>query len=101
MAEAEARPTLCFTASFPPEAHFAPTAGELASQLAVSAGVGADDATAIGRSVEAAFTKALNGQSVEGAPAIDVSLCAGETTLDLSVSCGLTTVLTLSHPRPQ
>ncbi|MCX6539572.1 MAG: hypothetical protein NT151_11675 [Acidobacteria bacterium] len=101
MAETEARQTLCFTASFPMEAYFAPTAGELASCLAVSAGLAEDDANAIGRSVETAFTKALNGQSVEGAPAIDVSLCAGETTLDLSVCCGSTSVLTLSHPMPQ
>ena len=101
MAETDARPTLCFAASFPLEAHFASTAGELASRLAVSAGLVEDDANQIGRAVESAFNKALNGQRVEDAPAIDVSLCAGETTLDMSVSCGSTSVLTLSHPRPQ
>jgi len=101
MAETDERPTLCFAATFPLEAHFAPTAGELASRLAVSAGLGEADANAIGRSVEAAFTKALNGHSVEDAPAIEVSLCAGEATVDLSVARGSTSVLALSHPRPQ
>ena len=101
MADTESRPTLCLTANFPPDARFAPTVGELASRLAVSAGMGEDDANALGRSMEEAFAKALNGESVEGAPAIDVSLCAGETTIDLSVSCGSTSVLALSRPRSQ
>ncbi len=101
MAETEARPTLCFTASFPLVADFAPTVGELATRLATFAGVGEDEAITLGRSVEAAFTRALNGQSIAGALAIEVSLCAGDATVDFSVSCGSTSVLALSHPRPQ
>jgi hypothetical protein len=101
MAEIDARPTLCFAATFPLEEQFAPTAGELASRLALSVGLSETDAVGIGRSVEAAFVEALSGQSAGGAPAIEVTLCAGETTLDLSVSRGSTSVLALSHPRPQ
>jgi hypothetical protein len=100
MAETDQHPTLCFTASLPLDGDFAPTAAELASRLALSAGLGEDDANAIGRSVEAAFTGILNGQAVDDASVIDVALCAGDATLDLSVSCGSTAVLTLSRPRP-
>jgi len=100
MAEIDARPTLCFAATFPLDGRFGPTAGELATRLAASIGVGEAEASAIGRSVEAAFAEALDGRGVGGAPAIEVSLCADETTLDLSVSRGSTNVLAVSHPRP-
>jgi hypothetical protein len=93
MADTDHRPTLSFAASFPQDAHFAPTAGDLAARLAVSAGVGDEDARAIGRSVEAAFTRALATESAVFAPAIDVSLNAGQHTIDLSVSCGASTTL--------
>ena len=100
MAETEGRPTLSMTASFPIDARFAPTAGELASRVAVAAGIANSEASAIGQSVEAAYTKALDGSRVERGPAIEVSMCAGETSLDVSVSCGSARVLIVRHPRP-
>jgi len=100
MAEIDARPTLSLTASFPLDARFASTVGELASRLAVAAGMGESDASAMQRLVEKAFADAAKWKGVERAPAIDVSLCAGESTIDFSVSCGSATVLTLVQPRP-
>ncbi|MCX6544629.1 MAG: hypothetical protein NTV05_09460 [Acidobacteria bacterium] len=101
MTVADERPTLCLTATFPPNRDFAPTVGELTSRLAVSAGMGEDEATEVGRSMETAFLKAVNGHRVEDAPPIEVSLCAGETALDLSVSCGSNSFLALGFPRPK
>lgn len=101
MAESDARPILSLASSFPPDAHFAPTVGDLASRLAAAAGLDADDAAAIGKSVKAAFVKAQSGQQVERPTAIDVRLSAGETAVDFVVSCGSARVLTLSRPRPR
>jgi hypothetical protein len=100
MAETAARPTLCFTASFPLDADLGVTAAELANRLAVSGGLSEDEASALGRSVEAAFAEALNPPSADLGDAIELSLCAGDTALDLSMSRGSTTVLTISRPRP-
>ena len=101
MAESDARPVLSLVSSFPPDAHFAPTVGDLASRLAVTAGLGDDDAIAIGKSVEAAFVEAMAGQAGGRATSVDVLLSAGDTTIDFSVACGSARVLTLSRARPR
>jgi len=99
MAETGLRPTLCFNASFPLEAHFSATAGELATRLAQSAGLAEREAREIGRSVDAAFTSVLSGRAANGATAVDISLCARPETFDASVAFGTTSVLAMTRPR--
>ena len=100
MADTDPRPTLCFNASFPLEAHFPATAGELASRLAQSAGLAESDAQEIGRSVDAAFASVLAGQGSNGASSVDLSLCARHDSFDVSVAFGTTSVLAVARPRP-
>jgi hypothetical protein len=100
MADTESRPTLCFNASFPLDADFASTAGELAIRLAEAGGIDEAAAQALGRSVEEAFGKALmDGQT--GVASIDVALCAKETSVELTVSRGATALLELRLARPR
>lgn len=100
MSAADPAQTLCFTATFPPEDQFAPTAGELAGKMALSAGLPEEEAGALARQVEGAFSRALaeaSGRSIQ----IDVGLCAGPSSVDITVKSGSDTLLSESRPRPR
>ncbi|MEI6670178.1 MAG: hypothetical protein WCP29_18690 [Acidobacteriota bacterium] len=101
MVASDPRPTLCLSARFPREASFASTAGELASRLAVAAGVGEAGAAELGRSVESAFGAAVRATGDAAGSDIEVTLCTGDATLDVSVSSGPAMLFAISHPRPQ
>jgi len=96
MTSADPAQTLCFNAAFPPEEQYMQTAGELAGKMAVSAGIADDEAGALARQVEGAFSKALPG----GAP-IELGLCAGPVSVDVTVTCSGATLLNESRPRPK
>ena len=97
MTPAEPAQTLCFNATFPPDELYAQTAGGLAGKLAVSAGLAEDDAGALARQVEGAFSKA-----VAGAPAqVELALCAAEESVDITMTTAGSTLLKVSRPRPR
>ena len=87
---------LTFAASFPPDARFAPTAGELACKLAQTTGC-ADAATQeIRAAVGAAFEAAL---AADGSAGIDLALRAFDASFAADVTCGARSYLHLTHPR--
>jgi hypothetical protein len=88
---------LCFSASFPPEESYAQTAGELTGKLAVSVGFAEDAAGVLARQVEGAFSRAVRGG---GAP-VELALCSGAESVDITVSSAGTTLLSESRPRPR
>jgi len=96
MTSADPAQTLCFNASFPSEEQYVQTAGELAGKMAVSAGVTEDEAGSLARQVEGAFSKVLSGDAQ-----IELGLCAGPESVDVTVTSGGTTLLNASRPRPR
>jgi len=88
---------LAFSASFPAEERFAPTAAALAARLAGSLGCAEPEATAIRADVEAAFRAALSGGAADGAT-IDLTLRASESSFDADVTCGRVALLHCTRP---
>jgi len=101
MVPSESAPTLCFDASFPLDLQFAVTVADLVVRFAVSAGLDDAAADALGRSFEAAFTRALNGEPAGGDAAAAVSLCAGDGGIHVALTCGETSWLDEHLPRPR
>jgi hypothetical protein len=87
---------LTFAASFPRDAQFAPTMGELASKLAQTTGCAESACQEIRAAVGAAFEAAL---ASEGSSDIELALGAAGEGFVTAVTCGGRPYLTLTHPR--
>ncbi len=87
---------LTFAASFPRDAQFAPTMGDLASKLAQTTGCAELACQEIRAAVGAAFEAAL---ASDGSSSIDLALHAAGASFATEVTCGGRPYLTLTHPR--
>jgi hypothetical protein len=89
---------MAFTANFPPEARFAPTAAEIAARLAGACGCAAETADEIRAAVVAAFGAAL-ALAAAATSGIDVTLRAGGSAFEADVACGGHSLLHCSKAR--
>jgi hypothetical protein len=90
---------LTFAASFPPDERYAPMAADLAVKLAASAGCGEAAAEEFRLAVDEAFRQTLGGAQPDG-PRIELSLRTSDASFDADLTCGGTSVLHCSRPRP-
>jgi hypothetical protein len=88
-----------FTASFPRDARFAPTAGELAAKLAQSTGCAGSAILELRDAVSAAFETVLAEPAGETAADVGLTLYAGDTSLATEVTSGPRAYLRVAHPR--
>jgi hypothetical protein len=92
---------LDFSASFPADARFAPTAAELAAKLAQATGCAEGDSQDLRLAVDGAFQRALSGAPVNGASAsIDLVLRSTDASFATDLTCGDRTLLHVTHSRP-
>jgi hypothetical protein len=89
-----------FTASFPRDARFAPTAGELAAKLAQTTGCAERAAQELRDAVSAAFQAVLAETAGDSDAAVGLVLHAGDASFATEVTCGARSFLRLTHPRP-
>jgi hypothetical protein len=87
---------LIFAASFPRDARFGPTAGELAARLAQTNGCADASNQEIREAVGAAFDAAL---AEDMTASIDLALSASGESFATDVTCGPRSYLHLTHPR--
>ena len=88
---------LSFTASFPRDARFAGTAGDLAAKLAQTTGCGEAVSQEIRAAVGAAFEAAL---AADGPASIDLALRTADASFATGLTSGDRTYLQLTHARP-
>ena len=89
---------LAFAASFPPEARFAATAGELAARLASACGCAPEAAEEVRGAVNRAFGEAL-ASAAAGGSGIDVTLRTDDGAFEADVTCAGRAVLHCSKTR--
>ena len=87
---------LTFAASFPRDARFAPTVGELAAKLAQTTGCVEGASLEIRAAVTAAFEAAI---AADESASIALSLCADGPSFATEVTCGSQSYLRVTHPR--
>jgi hypothetical protein len=88
-----------FTASFPRDARFAPTAGELAAKLAQASGCAEGASQELRDAVSAAFEAVLLESAADSAAAVGLVLHAHDASFATEVTCGARSFLRLAHPR--
>jgi len=91
--------SLEFTASFPRDARYAPTAGELAAKLALATGCAEQASQDLRDAVSAAFETALAEPAGESSSDIGLALLGGGVSLAAEVTCGARSYLRVTHPR--
>ena len=88
-----------FTASFPRDARYAPTVGELAARLAQASGCAESASVELRTAVSAAF-EAVLAEPAGGAPSdVGLSLHADAAALGTELTSGSRSYLRLEHPR--
>jgi hypothetical protein len=87
-----------FTASFPRDARFAPTAGELAAKLAQATGCAEPASQELRGAVHAAFEAVLAEPAGDASSDIGLALHAGGDALATEVTCGTRCYLRVTHP---
>ena len=88
-----------FTASFPRDARYAPTAGDLAATLAQASGCAESASLELREAVKAAF-EAVLAEPDAGAPSeVGLALHADGAALGTELTSGSRSYLRLQHPR--
>jgi hypothetical protein len=90
---------LTFAASFPRDARFAPTVGELAAKLAQTTGCVEGVSLEIRAAVTAAFEAAIAADASDVSASIALALRADGPSFATEVTCGTQSYLHLTHPR--
>ena len=89
---------VAFAVSFPPEARFAATAGDLAARLASVCGCAPGAAEEVRGAVNRAFGEAL-ASAAAGGSGIDVTLRTDDGAFEADVACGGRAILHCSKTR--
>ena len=95
---AESTGPVGFAANFPPEARFAPVAGELAARLAAACGCTPEAAEEVRGAVNRAFGEAL-APAAAGGNGIDVTLRTDDGAFEADVACCGRAILHCSKTR--
>ena len=87
-----------FTASFPRDARFVPTAGDLAAKLALAAGCPESASQDLRAAVSAAFEAVLAEPAGASPSSVGLALRAGDASFAAEVTYGTRSFLQLTHP---